>query len=162
AIPFALYGLWWLGYQETSFSRGALLLVPRFVFTAAAGALSALTGLASIDVSRDTGTYLDAGPTLLVIAIALAGWRLSRLGGVLVAAATVSNVGTLRDGAALLRSQAQFTETELGTLDMTRPVVAPRYASNGFIFFAHVTAEGYFAAERALGTPAATPSRIAA
>jgi hypothetical protein len=234
AIPLALYGLWWIGYQHTLFFAHSLLLTPRFVFDAAAGALSALAGLASVDVFHDTGTFLNWGPPLLAVAVIAVFWRLYRLGrvptrvwtlitiplafwlltavgraylsvgpfvltatgyesrylyvsavflvllgvevarghhaslvgrfviGVLVAAAVLSNVGPLRDGTRLLQTQAQVTEAELGTLNLSRPLVKPNYVSNGFIF-GIVTAGEWFAAEKDLGgTPAATPAQIAA
>jgi hypothetical protein len=78
--PLAVYVLWWLAYQHTSFNRHALTLLPRFVFDAAAGVLSSLTGLASIDVSHDTGNYLTWGAPLLVIAVGAIIWRLLRRG----------------------------------------------------------------------------------
>jgi hypothetical protein len=233
AVPIALYALWWVGYQHTSFSRHALLLVPRFVFDAAAGALSSLAGLAGIDVFHDTGAFLNWGPPLLAIAVSVLVWRLYRMeripprvvtllaiplafwiltavgrayvsigtlvltstgdesrylyvgavflallaaelarghsapfpvhvgAGVLVAAAVVSNITPLRDGSRLLRTQAQLTAVELGTLDISRPIVKPTYVSNGFIF-GIVKAGDWFPAEKDLGgTPAATAAQIA-
>jgi hypothetical protein len=233
AIPIALYALWWLGYQQTTFQGNALLLLPRFVFDAAAGVLSSLAGLASINVLNDSGTYLTWGAPLLLLALVAVAWRAHRLrgippraltllaaalafwlitgagraytalgplvltatgdesrylyigavlivllavelargyspslpagvgAGVLVAAAVLSNIGTLRDGAGLLRSQAQVTGTELGTLDLSRPIISPGFISNGFIF-GIVTAREWFAAERALGSVALGPAQIAA
>jgi hypothetical protein len=238
-IPIGLYLLWWLGYQNATFNRHALVLLPRFVADAAAGALSALTGLASIDVFHDTGSYLAWGAPLLAVGLIAAGWRLYRLGripgrvltlsatvlgfwvltgvgrayaslgpivltatgdesrylyvgavfvvllcaelarsyspprvytpslgvgigaGVLAVAAVVSNLGVLRDGSRLLQSQAQITEAELGTLDVTRAFVKPGYLSNGFIFLL-APAGQLFAAEKALGSVAASPLQIAA
>ena len=232
-VPFSLYAVWWVGYQQASLVGNSLLLLPRFVLDAAAGAVSALTGLAKIDVTTDTGSYLDAGPALLVVAVGLAAWRVKRIGrlqprvvtliatavafwvitglgranvrvdgvtlaftgdegrylyvgavlivllaaelasglavprgvsaiaGLVTVAIIVSNVGPLRDAGALLRSQAQITEAELGTLDMTRPIVRPTFISSGFTFFADVTASAYFAAEHDLGTPAATAGELA-
>jgi hypothetical protein len=84
------------------------------------------------------------------------------LAGVLVAAAVVSNLGPLRQATTLLRTQAQVTQAELGTLNLSRPVVKPNYVSNGFIF-GIVTAGDWFAAAKQLGPgPAATPSQIVA
>lgn len=78
--PLALYALWWVIYQHTSFNRHALPLLPRFVFDAAAGALSSLTGLANVDVFHDTGTYLTWGAPLLVIALIALIWRMRTRG----------------------------------------------------------------------------------
>ena len=78
----------------------------------------------------------------------------------LVLAAVLSNVLALRDGAASLRAQAQQTVTELGALDIARGFVSPSYVSQGFLFNT-LDVRDYFAAEDALGTPAATPAQIA-
>ena len=234
AIPIAFYGLWWIGFQHTMFSAHALLLLPTFVFDAAAGALSALAGLTDLDVFHGTGLFLNWGPPLLLVAVTALLWRLYQLGrvpsrvwtlltmplafwvltavgrayvsvgplvltstgyesrylyvsavflvllgsevsrghaaslivrlaaGVLVTAAVVSNVGPLRQATTLLRTQAQITQAELGTLNLSRPVVKPNYVSNGFIF-GIVTAAEWFAVEKQLGAgPAATPAQIAA
>jgi hypothetical protein len=233
AAPIALYALWWVGYQQTTVAAHSLLLVPRFTFDAAAGVLSALAGLAEINVGTDTGTYLTWGAPLLALAVVAMVWRLSRLGGipprvltllamtlgfwvltgigraylsvgplvltatgdesrylyvgavfvallavelargsapswrmrviagVLVAAAVVSNIAPLRDGSRFLRSQAQVTDTELGTLNISRPIVKPDYVSNGFVF-GTVTAQAWFAAEQELGSAAASAAQIAA
>ena len=233
AIPIAFYGLWWIGYQQTTFSPHALLLLPTFVFDAAAGALTALAGLTNLDVFHGTGLFLNSGPPLLLVAVTAVMWRLHRLGrvpsrvwtlltmpvafwivtavgrayvtvgplvltstgyesrylyvsavflillgsevargqatslivrlaaGVLVTAAVV-DPGPLRQATTLLRTQAQMTEADLGTLNLSRPVVKPNYVSNGFIFGV-VTAAEWFAAEKQLGAgPAATPAQIAA
>lgn len=234
AIPIAFYGLWWIGYQQTSFSAHALLLLPTFVFDAAAGALSALAGLSNLDVFNGTGLFLNWGPPLLLVAVTALLWQLYRLGrvpsrvwtlltiplafwiltavgrayisvgslvltstgyesrylyvgavflillgsevarghsasvpvrlaaGVLVIAAVVSNLGPLRQATTLLQTQAQMTQAELGTLNLSRPLVRPNYVSNGFIF-GTVSAAEWFAAEKQLGSgPAATPAQIAA
>lgn len=234
AIPIAFYALWWIGYQQTSFSAHALLLLPTFVFDAAAGAFSALAGLTNLDVFHGTGLFLNWGPPLLLVGVTALLWRLYQLGrvpsrvwtlltmplafwiltavgrayvsvgslvitstgyesrylyvsavfllllgsevarghsaslavrlaaGVLVVAAVVSNLGTLRQATTLLRTQAQMTQAELGTLNLSRGVVKPNYVSNGFIF-GIVTAAEWFAAEKQLGAgPAATPAQIAA
>jgi hypothetical protein len=234
AIPIALYGLWWIGYQHTIFSAHALLLLPTFVLDAAAGAITALAGLSNLDVFHGTGLFLNWGPPLLLVAATALAWRLYRLGrvpsrvwtlltmplafwiltgvgrayvtvgplvitatgyesrylyvsavflvllgsevarglsasllvrlaaGVLVVAAVVSNLGPLRQATTLLRTQAQLTQAQLGTLNLSRPVVKPNYVSNGFIF-GIVTAADWFATEKQLGSgPAATPAQIAA
>ena len=233
AVPIALYALWWVGYEQTTVAAHSLLLVPRFSFDAAAGVLSALAGLAEINVGTDTGTYLTWGAPLLAFALLAMVWRLHRLGrmparvltllammvgfwvltgigraylpvgplvltatgdesrylyvgavfvillaaelargyapswragvlaGVLVVAAVVSNLAPLRDGSRFLQSQAQVTDAELGTLNLSRSIVKPDYVSNGFIF-GTVTAQEWFAAERRLGSAAASVAQIAA
>ncbi len=78
AIPIVLYGIWWLSYQHTIFNRHALVLLPRFVFTAAASTVSALVGLARVDVFHDSGDFLSWGAPLLVLFALLAAYRLRR------------------------------------------------------------------------------------
>jgi hypothetical protein len=83
------------------------------------------------------------------------------VGALAVAAATASNLGSLRDGAAYQRSADALARAGLGVVEMTRRVVAPSFAPAGFAFGV-VTAGRYLAAERALGTgPAARPAEIA-
>ncbi len=232
AIPLGLYVLWWLGYQQTHFQAHALVLVPRFVFDSAAGTLSALTGVAQINVLNDAGDFLSWGAPLVGLALIAAVWRLRVLGhvppraaalgaillafwlltgvgrayvvagpivltstgdesrylymgavfavllivelaprgdrpslvlgavvGVIAAAATVSNLGSLQAGARLLRDQASYTQAELATLNLSRPIVAPSYVSEGFIF-GIVKARAWFAAESVLGAPPLSPALI--
>lgn len=233
-LPIALYALWWVTNQQTVFNQHSLPLLPGFVFHAAAGTLSALTGLAGVDPYHDSGGdfYSWGIPLLLVGLVALAWWLrvlrgiparaltlsaillsfwlLTGLGrayvslgplvlkssghesrylyigavflvllvvelartragdapavaaviGVLTAAAVLSNLGALRDGAGLLRNQAQYTKAELETMNLSRNVVAPGYVSNGFIF-GIVTAGGWFAADRALGSPILSETGLA-
>jgi hypothetical protein len=79
-VPIALYAVWSLGYQSTPIYGNAILLLPQFVFNAAAGVLSSLTGLAAIEVGGDTGSYLNWGAPLLVVAVIAMAWRLRVLG----------------------------------------------------------------------------------
>ena len=232
-IPIILYGLWWLGYEQSHISGHAFLLLPKFVFTAAAGTLSALSGLANVDVVHDSGTYLTWGPALLAAAVvgvaltwrargfpripprvltlasmAVGFWVLTGIGraylrvgplvfsetgdesrylyvsailvlllaielargrspslatgaviGLIAAAAILSNITPLRDGAAFLRAQAAITRTELGTLDISRPIANPEFVSNGFVFN-QLTAGGWFAAERDMGSDAFAAAQI--
>jgi hypothetical protein len=107
------------------------------------------------------GRYLYVGAVfiLLLVAELARGVSVSRPAAG-VAAAAVSNIGAFRDAARDLRAQAQVTRAEVGTLDVTRAIVRPDYVSQGFLFD-EVVAEPYFAAEKALGTPAASPAEIA-
>ncbi|HLJ04446.1 MAG TPA: hypothetical protein VKT31_13455 [Solirubrobacteraceae bacterium] len=79
AIPLALYGLWWIGYQQTNVSHDSVYYTVRFVFDAAAGVFSSLAGLVNPDALTDTGDYLTWGPALLIAAVALFAWRLHGL-----------------------------------------------------------------------------------
>ena len=92
AIPLGLYVLWWLGYQQTHFQAHALVLVPRFVFDSAAGTLSALTGVAQINVLNDAGDFLSWGAPLVGLALIAAVWRLRVLGHVPPRAATLGAI----------------------------------------------------------------------
>jgi hypothetical protein len=81
AAPVALYGLWWLAYQESELMRHALVLTPTFVADAASGALSSLAGLSGQDIPAD-GASLAWGRPLAVAAVALLAVRLASLGTV--------------------------------------------------------------------------------
>jgi hypothetical protein len=78
AAPLALYGLWWLAYQDSEFLRHAIVLTPTFMASAFAGALSSLVGLSGQEVPAD-GASLDWGRPLAVAAVALAAARLLAL-----------------------------------------------------------------------------------
>lgn len=81
--------------------------------------------------------------------------------GLAVLAAVVSNVGQMTAGARYLRAQGADTRAELGAMDIARPLVRSDYVSLVPNFpFPVVVAGRYFAAERTLGTPAATPAEI--
>jgi hypothetical protein len=79
AIPLVLYGLWWIGYQQTNVSHDSVYYTVRFVFDAAAGVFSSLAGLVNPDALTDTGDYLTWGAPLLIAAVALFAWRLRGL-----------------------------------------------------------------------------------
>jgi hypothetical protein len=81
ALPAALFGLWWLVYQDTDFVRHNVVLAPGFAADAAAGAVSALTGLSG-QTTGDSGGALPWGRPLAVAAVALVAWRLVRIGTV--------------------------------------------------------------------------------
>jgi hypothetical protein len=111
--------------------------------------------------------YLYVSALLIVLlAVELArGYRPSVIAGgviaVLAVAATISNLSPLRAGAAFLRGQAALTRTELGTLDLSRPIVDPNFVSAGFVFNL-VTPRVWFPTEHALGSVAFRPAQIAA
>jgi hypothetical protein len=115
----------------------------------------------------DESRYLYVSALLVVLLAAelARGYRPSMIMGaaiaVLAVAATISNLSPLRGGAAFLRAQASLTRTELGTLDLSRPIVAPNFLSAGFVFNL-VTPRVWFPAQRALGSVAFSPSQIAA
>ena len=81
AGPAGLYALWWLGYQDSGgITRHNLVLTPGFVADAAAGALSAVTGLAVTPVSENGTAVNDSatlgwGRPLAVGTAALLAWR---------------------------------------------------------------------------------------
>lgn len=137
-----------------------------FWVLAATGRAYVTLGSAVLTSTGDESRYLYVG-ALLVLALASEVLRGARMGtlartvaGVVVLAAVVANIGALRSGAQLLRDQSKQAVAELGALDIARPIVAPSYVSQGFIF-GIVKAGPYFQAERALGTPAASPAQIA-
>ena len=234
-IPVAVYGIWYLDYEQTTLFAHSLLLVPHFMFDSAAGTLSAITGLAQINPLQDSSDdLLSWGVPLLALALIALVWRLrswgrvpprvAMLGGTLIAfwlltgigrayvkvgplvltatgfesrylyigaafmillaaealrrpaglgwigaavvgvltlAACLSNYAILEGGSQLLHNQAQYTEADLETMNLSRPIVSPGFVSNGFVF-GYVTARVWFAAERDLGSPPLSPAQLAA
>ncbi len=79
AVPLAPYAAWWLAYQDADFIRHHVVLVPGFAADAAAGAMSALTGLTGGPLGDSTITY-GWGRPLAVAAVVVLVWRLVRLG----------------------------------------------------------------------------------
>jgi hypothetical protein len=84
-VPVALYGIWYLGWGHTGANTASfhnLVNSPKFVFDAVSQNLASLFGLAT-PLNGETGLNLvvglNRGRILLVIAIALAIWRLWRL-----------------------------------------------------------------------------------
>ncbi|MDQ6841711.1 MAG: hypothetical protein M3025_04720 [Actinomycetota bacterium] len=161
--------LWRLRRLERVPPRVLTLLTMVFAFwvLTAIGRAYVAVGSIVLTATGDESRYLYVGAVFLVLLVVelARGYSLSLslyIGvGVLVVAASVSNIGTLRDGARLLQTQAQLTEAELAALDLSRPVVKPSYISNGFIF-GIVTAGAWFSAEKSLGSSAPTPAEIAA
>jgi hypothetical protein len=97
--------------------------------------------LTAVEVARDVAF---SRPAVLVLAA-------------VVAAAAVSNIGAFRDGGRYLRAQADLTRAEVTALDIARPVVKPGFVANSFF---GLVAGPYFAAERALGSPAESPAQL--
>jgi hypothetical protein len=141
------------------------MLVEFWVLTAVGRAYVTL-GSAVLTSTGDESRYLYIGAALVLVlgAEALRGVRLSLpvqvLAGVAVLFAVLSNIQALRYGAQSLRAESAQTVAELGALNIGRPLVGPDYVSEGFIF-GIVKAGPYFRAQAALGSPAASPARIA-
>ncbi len=84
-VPLVLYGLWWLGWGHTAESHLTLHNIatsPAYVVNAAAAATAALLGLASASDALPTPVGQQWLPAALIAAIALAAWRVRRLGRV--------------------------------------------------------------------------------
>lgn len=102
-VPLALFALWWLGWgreADTSITLGNIVTAPLFLIDGVASSLSSLLGLATPRDEAGIGA-LDWGRLLLVIAVAVAAWRLWRLGRVptwLLVAATIAAVFWLLAG----------------------------------------------------------------
>jgi hypothetical protein len=94
AVPLALYGLWWLIYQDSNWVSAAraqgieqpvltgILRAPGFAADSAAAAISALAGLGrqtGLDMDGP-GTFLQWGPALVLVAAAAIIWRSTHLG----------------------------------------------------------------------------------
>ena len=90
-------------------------------------------------------------------------WRAGLVLGIAVAAAISSNLGILRDGARILRTNAEAAKADAGALEAGRPVVKAGYVAAAFPGFPFVVVRAgpYFAAVKAYGSPAATPAQIA-
>lgn len=82
--------------------------------------------------------------------------------GVVVAGATLSNVGAFRDGGRFLQDQGRQTKADLAVLDLVRPVVAPGYVAQRLPGYPYVRARAgaYYSAEKAYGTPALSPADL--
>jgi hypothetical protein len=129
-----------------------------------------LTGLNRATISPPyANRYLYVGALLTVlVAVELArGARLQPVAGAVLAvaalAAAVSNVGVLRDGARELRGDAETAKADLGALELARALARPDYVIHALpgVPLLYVTAGQYFATERDIGSPAASPAAIA-
>jgi hypothetical protein len=116
-------------------------------------------GPVTLTLSGHESRYLYIGAVFVVLLVVeLARARASDAPavaaaiGILTAAAILSNLGPLQDGAGLIRNQTEYTKAELETMNLTRNIVPADYVSNGFIF-GIVRAGGWFGAEQALGSP---------
>lgn len=84
AVPALFYGLWWAGWgheADTAISFHNAAQTPQFVFDAASAAVASLLGLVKFGQGPGPGG-LDWGRPLLIVALALGGWRLHRMGRV--------------------------------------------------------------------------------
>jgi hypothetical protein len=125
----------------------------------------ALTAISRGFISQPyTSRYLYVGGLLIVlVAVELAAesaisQRVAVVLALGVVAIAVSNAGAFRDGGRYLRTQAQITRAQVTALDIARPVVEPRFVANAFF---GLVAGPYFAAERAIGSPAVSPEKLA-
>ena len=81
AVPVALYGVWWLAYQQST-PLAPIRLVPRFVANSAAAEVAGLVGVTAPRPATTTlsaGDLLAWGRPLAAIAVTLVIWRLIRL-----------------------------------------------------------------------------------
>jgi hypothetical protein len=79
-VPILLYAAWAVAYQSTIITRHALVAAPSFVATGLASTFGGLAGLGGTTGVDGPGTLMTWGPALLLGAVALAAWRLIRLG----------------------------------------------------------------------------------
>jgi len=82
-VPIGLYVLWAVGYQSTIITRDAFVAAPGFVLTGLASTFAGLAGLEGATGLDGPGTLMTWGPVLLIAAVALAAWRLTRLPAVM-------------------------------------------------------------------------------
>jgi hypothetical protein len=84
-VPLFLYAVWWLGWGHTGESHLSLHNVassPLYVLDAASAAIASLVGLASASDALPKPTGQEWLPAAFGVAVALGGWRVSRLGRV--------------------------------------------------------------------------------
>jgi hypothetical protein len=125
------------------------------------------------DANASRYIYAIAPFVILAIAECAHGWRPARGRGVallyvLAAAAIVSNLSFLRQGALLFDVTSEFARGELGALQVARGVVAPDFHPESpdisAIIAAHnmvpLDAGSYFAAADKFGSPADTVSQL--
>jgi hypothetical protein len=113
--------------------------------------------------------YLYVGAFfVLLLAVEMArGTRLPRgaavLLGAAVAAAILSNLAVLRNTARFLQDQAQLAKANLAAVEIGRPVAPRDLVLTHFPQFPGIVIKvgPYLAAEKAIGSPAATPAQLA-
>lgn len=130
-VPFALYGLWWLGWgheAESALSFSNLAEMPRFALDGLAASIASLLGLATPGATTETGG-LDWGRPLAVAALALAGWRLYAMGRVPSRLLVVVAIGA-----------SFWILAGLNQIEGREPV-ASRYQYVGVVFLLLVVAE---------------------
>ncbi len=76
--PLAVYGLWWIGYQDAGTTTTAVSHAPAFVAKAASATFAGLAGLSGDTVPFGSGELLTYGPPLAALAAALVIWSLLR------------------------------------------------------------------------------------
>jgi hypothetical protein len=146
--------------------------VPRRVVTLLTLVLSfwTLTALNRAHISTPfTSRYLYVGAffILLLAAEVARGTRLPRgaavLLGAAVAAAIVSNLAVLRDGARSVQNQSQLVKANLAAVEIGRPIAPRDLVLTHFPAYPLLIIKvgAYLAAEEAIGSPAATPAQLA-
>jgi hypothetical protein len=146
AVPALIYAVWWAGWghhAESALSFHNAAGAPEFVLDAAAAVFASLFG--QVHLGRDpSAAGLGWGRPLLLVAVALGGWRLLRLGrvprGVWIPVALVATFWVL---AAL-------------NVEPGRDATVSRYQLPGAIFVLMI------AAELLRGVRASTPAVVAA
>lgn len=165
--PLAVAAAVLLGWRLARMVRIPDRALTLMVTLAAAWVLIAIGRAANFAHGYDSRyLYVSVLLILLLAAELAAGVTVSRRTYALLALGTlfaiVSNLGTLRDAARSLQSQAKLATADLGALDLARANVAPQYVATHFpgYPFVALTAGPYFAAERSWGTPASNPAQL--
>lgn len=133
------------------------------------GSFWVLTSIGRSGINPEASRYVYVGGLLIVLlAVELArgvafSRRVALVTAVVVAAIVVSNVGTFRDAARMLREQGQIARTSLAAVEMTRATVPPDYTPHvpGYPLV-QIPVREYFAWADDLGSPAATIPEVAA
>jgi hypothetical protein len=147
---------------------------PGFWPVAAAAAtnwfLTAFNQIPGRDPTSSRYQYMGGVLVLLLLANLLQGVRFGRraliaAGGLTVAAVAV-NLIVLRDGRDALEVQSVLTKADLGAIEIARRTVDPEFSLNaevaGTTTLIDVQAAKYLPAVREYGSPAYTPSELAA
>jgi hypothetical protein len=147
---------------------------PGFWPVAAAAAtnwfLTAFNQIPGRDPSSSRYQYMGGVLVLMLLANLLQGVRFGRraliAGGALTVAAVAVNLVVLRDGRDALEQQSVLTQADLGAIEIAKRTVPPDFSLDtevaGTTTLIDVQAAKYLPAVREYGSPAYTPSQLAA
>jgi oligosaccharide repeat unit polymerase len=148
-----MVAVWLLRHRRPAPVQVAALALPAAAFFLAAAGRAG-------EESADAPRYAWPFAVLLLMAAAyvLPRVRLDRRAvavlAVVTAGAALSNLATLRQATADGRAETRARLAQLAALDLARPAVPPTYELKPLAWYGHHTAELYFGATDAYGSPA--------